>query len=272
MKRRNPINETCVILCGGSARRLGSLGDRLPKSLALVRDRPILWYIVLRLHQAGFRHFVLPLGHLGHAIRDYIERELGRLDGSFELIDTGEETPIGGRLSQVRHAIGSENFLLINGDTLFDFDIADLLAEHKSSGAELTLTSSRIVSQYGLLFVDEMNRLTDFIANSAVTRLIVDGHRGHGGFVNAGIAALGRHTIDIPGVDRAPEFERHLYPRIIANGGGRHYAINGFWYSIDTQKDLDIANSLSESDPRAVGTRLLVDKLSAYVRDLQIGR
>jgi NDP-sugar pyrophosphorylase family protein len=272
MKRRHPINETSVILCGGKARRLGSLGERLPKSLVPVRGNPILWYIFLRLHQAGFRHFVLPLGYMGGDIRDYVERELCKFDASFELTDTGGETPIGGRLSQVRHAIGSEDFLLVNGDTLFDFDAADLIARHKTNGAELTLTSCRIISHYGLLFVDEMDRLVDFASNSTVAKLLVDGRLGQGGFVNAGIAALGRHTLDIPGVDSTPEFEQYLYPRIIAGGGGRHYVINDFWYPIDTQKDLDVANSLSENDARTVSTRLLAEKLSVYARELEVGR
>jgi NDP-sugar pyrophosphorylase family protein len=272
MKRREPSNETAVILCGGKARRLGSLGERVPKSLALVRGNPILWYIFFRLHQAGFRHFILPLGHLGNEIRNYVERELRKLDASLELIETGDETPISGRLSQVRHAIGSENFLLINGDTLFDFDVAALMARHKSSGAELTLTSGRIVSQYGLLLVDEADRPVDFVSGSTVTKLIVDGHPGQGGFVNAGIAALGRHTLAMPGVDSAPEFEQFLYRKIIASGGARHYAINGFWCAIDTQKDLDVANSAPESDPRAIGTQLLADKLAAYARELEVSQ
>jgi glucose-1-phosphate cytidylyltransferase len=272
MKRGDPINETSIILCGGKARRLGSLGERLPKSLVSVRGKPILWYIFLRLHQAGFRHFVLPLGYMGNEIRDYVGHELRKFDASFELIDTGCETPIGSRLSQVRHAIRSENFLLVNGDTLFDFDVADLIAKHKASGATLTLTSCWVISHYGLLFVDEMDRLVDFAINSTVIKLVVDGHCGQGGFVNAGIAVLNRHTLGTSGADSTPEFEQYLYPRIIAGGGGRHYVINDFWYSIDTQKDLDVANSLSEDDSRTVGTRLLAEKLSAYVRELEVGR
>jgi len=267
MKRRNPINETAVILCGGKGRRLGSLGERLPKALALVRGKPILWYILLRLHQGGFRHFVLPLGYRGDEIRNFFERDLHNFDARVELIETGDETPIGRRISLVRHAIGSEDFLLVNGDALFDFDLADLMAKHKSCGAELTLTSCRVISQYGLLLVDGAGRVVDFVGNATVTKFVVDGHDRLGGFVNAGIAVLGRHTLDVPGVDSTPEFEQHLYPRIIAGGGARHYAISGFWHAIDTQKDLEIANSLSERDPRALGTRVLAEKLSAYMQE-----
>src|SRR5208282_200684 len=141
------------------------LGARLPKALALVHGKPILWYILLRLHQDGFRHFLLPLGYRGDEIRNFFERDLRNFDARVELIETGDETPIGRRLSLVRHAIGSKDFLLVNGDALFDFDLADLMAKHKSCGAELTLTSCRVISQYGLLLVDRAGRIVDFVGN-----------------------------------------------------------------------------------------------------------
>ena len=272
MKRPKTVEETAVILCGGRGRRLGSQSERLPKPLARVRGKPILWYILLSLHQAGFRHFVLPLGYRGGEFRKFFASELAGFDARVELIETGEATPIGRRLSLARHAITSADFLLVNGDTLFDFDVAALIAAHKSSGAELTLTSCRVTSQYGLLLIDGKGRLRDFVSDAPVTKFVVDGCEGMSGLVNAGIAVLARHTLDKPGVANAPEFEQHLYRRIIVGGGARHNTISGFWHAIDTAKDLEIANSLSQRDPRARGTRLLAKKLTAYARKLGVVR
>jgi len=264
------IRETVIILCGGKGRRLGSLAERLPKVLAPVHDRPILWYVLMRLHQEGFRHFVLPLGYLGNEIRKFFERDLSGLGARVDLIETGEDTPVGTRLSLVRHAIDSEDFLLVNGDTLFDFDIADMLARHRADRADLTLTSCRIISQYGLLLVDDAGRVVDFVRDSMVNEFVVDTRGRQSGFINAGIAVLRRRTLDTPGVDSTPEFEQYLYPRIIASGAVRHHAINGFWHAIDTQKDLEVANSSTDSDPRALGVRLLANKLRTYAAERQL--
>ena len=38
--------KTAVILCGGKGTRLGSLSKKLPKSLVLVRNKPIIWFIL----------------------------------------------------------------------------------------------------------------------------------------------------------------------------------------------------------------------------------
>ena len=38
-------NNTAVILCGGRGTRLGVLGNKLPKTLVKLNNKPILWYI-----------------------------------------------------------------------------------------------------------------------------------------------------------------------------------------------------------------------------------
>lgn len=270
MNVRTLANATAVVLCGGKGRRLGAAGEHLPKALVAVRGKPILWYILLRLHQDGFRHFVLPLGYLGKEIRRFVESELGNLDAVIDLVETGEDTPAGRRLSLVRHTIRSPDFLLVNGDTLFDFDVAGLIAGHRASGADLTLATCSPISPFGLLLVDDSGRAVDFLRNAVVAKFLVAGSDHRSGFVYAGIAALSRHTLEVSDIDTTPDFEQHLYPQIATAERARHYPINGFWHAIDTQKDLDAANSTSEEDPRARGTRILTEKLSAYLASSRI--
>jgi glucose-1-phosphate cytidylyltransferase len=237
MNRRKITSETAVILCGGKGQRLGSLGVRLPKALVPVHGRPIIWYTLMRLHQDGFRDFVLPLGYLGAETRKFFDRHMHDFDAHVKMIDTGDETPVARRMSLVRHAISSDNFMLVNGDTLFDFDLADLMAKHRSSCAELTLTSCQVISQHGMLLLDNSDRIVDFVRDSTVDAFVVRGRERQRGLVNSGIVVLRRQTLDIAGIEDAPDFEQFLYPRIIARGGARHYAINGYWHAIDTEKD-----------------------------------
>ena len=44
-KNTNKI-KTAVILCGGKGTRLGHLSKKMPKSLVLVKNKPIIWYIL----------------------------------------------------------------------------------------------------------------------------------------------------------------------------------------------------------------------------------
>ena len=49
--------KSAVILCGGKGTRLGTLSKKLPKSLVLVKNKPIIWYIIKMLKRNGFNHF-----------------------------------------------------------------------------------------------------------------------------------------------------------------------------------------------------------------------
>lgn len=265
---QSPERQSVIILCGGRGRRLGSLSDRLPKALTPVRGKPILWHTLLRLHMNGFRHFILPLGYKGEDIAAFIDQEFSGLDARIEAIDTGEQTPIGKRISTVRPAIEGDSLLLVNGDTVFDFDAAATVRKHRQSGMELTLTSCRIISNFGLLLTDSDGRLMDFARNCPVSEFMVSRQGGDKmrAFINAGITVLNTATLDTPGIANADSFEQHLYPQIVAAGRARHEHINGFWYAVDTQKDLEIANGDPAKDSRSAGTDKLAKKLFDYAR------
>jgi glucose-1-phosphate cytidylyltransferase len=265
------IETTAVILCGGRGKRLGAIGETRPKALLEVRGRPILWYIFLALHRAGFRRFILPIGFLGGQITAYVRSDLELPDSQIEMIDTGLDSEIGRRLTLVRDRIGSDSVLLVNGDTLFDFDVAALARDHRESGAELTLTSCDIVSQYGLILAED-GRALGFARESAVREFVVVRSGGaKRAFINSGIACLRSSALDRPGVASSANFEHFLYPQLIAAGTGRHYHISGFWHAIDSQKDLEIANADNSADPRAVGVAALHAALEEYARSLVTG-
>ncbi len=256
--------RTAVILCGGRGKRLGPIGDELPKALVEVHGKPILWYIFVKLYLEGYRHFILPLGYRGHLIQNFIDRSLTDLDARIDAIPTGESTEVGHRLSLIRHLLPKGSFLLVNGDTLFDFDVARVADEHEESGMDVTLTSCRIISQFGLVVLDG-DRVTDFTRDSLVRSYqVVDRQDGrmHQAFVNSGIALVRSAALDAIDLARSPNFEAELYPALIARGTARHYAIDGFWFAIDTPKDVEIANAGGDGDPRASNARALHEKLA----------
>jgi glucose-1-phosphate cytidylyltransferase len=263
--------HTAVILCGGRGQRLGSLGDQLPKALIEVRGRPILWYIVARLYLEGFRHFILPLGYRGDQIQGFIDRNLTEWDVRIDAIPTGESTEVGLRLQRVRHLLPQTSFLLINGDTLFDFPVASVMSEHEASGMAITLMSCPVVSQFGLLVMDG-DRVIDFTRDSLVRSFqVLDPNGGgalHRAYVNSGIALLRPNALDAVDLAATKNFESELYGKLIAQAQARHHPIEGYWFAIDTPKDVEIANALRLDDPRSAGALDLNTRLSRAQQEL----
>lgn len=60
-----------VILCGGKGSRLRSENDTLPKPLALVNGKPLIWHIINIYRYFGYKEFILPLGYGGDMIKEY---------------------------------------------------------------------------------------------------------------------------------------------------------------------------------------------------------
>lgn len=266
------MNRTAIILCGGRGKRLGKIGERLPKTLVRVHGQSILWYIVIRLYMSGFRHFILPLGHKGELIQGFIDRSLTRLDARIDAIETGEDTPIGRRIDLVRHLVEDDHFLLVNGDTLFDFDAGEFLVDHAASNRDLTLTACHTVSQFGLLFLDAGNQLVDFrrdaLVRSFETVSDLSDATPRRALINAGLTFLRRSVLEKIDIAKTESFEDEVFTELIASGHASYQLVNDYWFAIDTAKDLEVANSGHTTDPRSFGALMLHQKLIRYTATL----
>lgn len=237
------MDKLAIILCGGRGSRLGSITDNMPKPLVEVRGKPILWYTVMNLYHQGFRKFIFPLGYKGEMIRKYTE---GLLCDLYEypqrwFVDTGEDTPIASRIDQIKkHIPDHSDFFLVNGDTLFDFDIDEMYQKHKDENALVTLSSVEVVAPWGLIHVWD-DRVTGFDRERKI-RHVGGGYRGSPGVINSGLAWINKDALGLIDLDDCGDFETSLYQAVIAEDRCSHYEIKGMWYPIDTQKDLENIN------------------------------
>lgn len=121
-----------MILAAGFGTRLGSLSDERPKPLLPVADIPLIRYAQALLRGAGVSRVVVNLHHRG----ELLERELG------DEVVYSRESKILGTAGGIRHALpllGDGPFFVVNGKILLDLDLAEVLAQHRASGAAATL-------------------------------------------------------------------------------------------------------------------------------------
>jgi glucose-1-phosphate cytidylyltransferase len=79
---------------------MGNFSERLPKPMASLGGRPLLWHIMKYYAHFGHRHFVLCLGYRASAIEDYFRRREFADDGwQIEFVDTGLDATMGGQSS-----------------------------------------------------------------------------------------------------------------------------------------------------------------------------
>ena len=83
----------------------------------------------------GFGRFLLLTGYRGEQIEQFVGREQWPEGAEIQCLDTGEDTPTGGRLHRAAAAVGDEPVCVTYADGVADIDLIALLAYHAEHGA-----------------------------------------------------------------------------------------------------------------------------------------
>ena len=248
-----------IILCGGIGTRLREETEFKPKPMVEIGDKPILWHIMKIYHHYGHSDFILALGYKGNHIKDYfLKHKYYTHDFSFDqkenkvvsffdddqkandfkiiFAETGLETPHGERVLKLKDYIKDDVFMVTYGDGVADINIDELVKFHKNHGKIATTTGVHPISRWGLVNVDQENMITEF----AQKPMLYD-------YVNGGFMVLNKEFLNFlkPG-----DMIEDALARLIPNKQLALYKHEGFWYGMDTYKDVLHLNELWEKGPK----------------------
>ncbi len=154
-----------VILAGGFGKRLKSVTDNMPKPMTRVCGKPVLEHQVEILKKEGINEFVFVVGYLSEMITDYFG-DGSRLGVGISYYEEDEPLGTGGALFKLGL---KEDFLLCNGDLIFDFSLKEMVRFHKSNNALATLLTHPNNHPYDstLLSVSSENRVRAVIRSDS---------------------------------------------------------------------------------------------------------
>ena len=170
-----------VILAGGFGTRLSEYTESIPKPMVEIGGKPIIWHIMKRYADYGYKDFVIALGYKADVIKNYfasyhlgqndytvnlssgqtVMSSSGGLDWNVTLVYTGLNTMTGGRIKRLRKHLKDESFMLTYGDGVADIDIKKLVEYHSNSNNLVTLTAVRPTARFGELKLNN-NLVTAF--------------------------------------------------------------------------------------------------------------
>jgi D-glycero-alpha-D-manno-heptose 1-phosphate guanylyltransferase len=229
-----------VILCGGQGTRLRGVLPAVPKALAPTAGRPFLDYLLQFLVSAGITEVVLCIGVLGEAILEYCRSR--KLDG-LTLTVSREREPLGtaGALKHAEPFIHTDPFLMMNGDTFLELELAALLEQHRKSGATITMAMATVsdARRYGAVVTDARGWVTAFKEKEVGHSLtaLATAPLDLGQKINAGCYAIQREVLKhIPVAPPAVSFETEVLPAFVQNGL-HGYSTHGFFIDIGVPED-----------------------------------
>ena len=210
MKNFNKKKRTAVILCGGRGTRLGAVTKKIPKSLVEIRNKPIIWYILNILKKNHFNHFILPIGYKGNLLEKYLKKNIFK-DFDLDIVKTGIDTPIAQRILKIKNFIKSDNFLLLNGDAIFDFDLNKIYRSHeKNKNTYITFLGSETNLPYGTIVLSQ-GVVKKFQRDVMFNAVKITDKMNTTAYVYSGISIL-KSKILKQQLKNFKNFEQDLYP------------------------------------------------------------
>lgn len=207
-----------VILAGGKGERLGALAAGRAKPLLDAGGKPFIRYLLDNLRRFGFDEIVILAGPFAAAYREW-------LGDSAVIVPEAPPAGTAGALALAAPHLGAE-FLLLNGDSWFDFNWLDLAAAGGDWLARVALRPVADVARYGAVTLSgaRIDAFTEKRATGA-------------GLINGGVAWMKRAILDE--IAAAPSsLEHDVLPRLAARGLLAGAVYDGRFIDIGVPEDL----------------------------------
>ncbi len=226
-----------VLLVGGLGTRLRSVVSATPKALARVGETTILELLIRQLQVQGVRKIVLCTGYMA----DEIDGALGDgTDYGISIVYSRESEPMGtgGALKLAESCIDdAPDFLVMNGDSLAEADLASLIEVHLRHGALATFGVCQVsdASRYGTVQIDSMSKILSFQEKTGIVA---------SGLINAGVYVFRSDIFET--IPKGPSsLERDVFPRVI-DQGAYAFLVESTFIDIGTPDDYARAQVLAE--------------------------
>lgn len=178
-----------VIMAGGKGTRIAAVDMSVPKPMIKICDKPILQYQIECLERQNIRDIILVIGHLGSIIEDYFGD--GKSFG-VRIRYIKEDTPLGtaGALYYLR-GLTEADFLLINGDIIWNIDIERFVNAHMQMGGLATIFTHPNDHPFdsGVIETDDSNAVIRWLNKE-------DERRWYKNRVNAGLHILSAKLLE----------------------------------------------------------------------------
>ena len=213
-----------IIMAGGEGTRLRPITCTVPKPMVKLCGKPAAEYILelLRLH--GCDEAVFTLCYKGEQIERYFDSAFYK---GIQLGFSYEEEPLGTAGCVKKAADFDEDFIVISGDAMCDFNLTAAMNFHKKVKADATIVTKQVDDprEYGIVLA-ENGTITGFSEKPSYLSCVCDR-------ANTGVYILSKSALDLIPDKGKSDFARDIFPQMLSGGMKLCcFDENGYWCDI----------------------------------------
>lgn len=222
--------QTAVILAGGLGTRLHPLTLEIPKPLIPIRGITLTEHVISKLKEAGITKVYLSIGYLSEKIISHFNSL--NLDIEIEFLVETEPLGTGGWLKLLsKEQISKdfkEDFIVVNGDNLFDLNWKAMYELHKNNNSLITIALKEVekVSHLGAVELD----------GDKILKFVEKPSKGlePSNFINSGYYIFSPLIFNILPSESKFMFENNLFPKIASLKKLHGYKDSSQWFDTGT--------------------------------------
>ena len=225
------ISMKAVIMAGGEGKRLKPVSGDTPKPLVPFCGRPVMEHIVRLLKKHGITDICATLKYRPDEIKSFFgngESFGVRMQYRIE----AEALGTAGGVKNCEDFYGNEDFLVISGDAICDFDLSELINAHKkhSPAVSIALYPHSDPLRYGLALCDGESCVRSFIEKPDWAHVVTN-------LVNTGIYIISPRAIELVPKGKCFDFAKDLFPLLLKKNELIYgFPCDGYWCDIGTPK------------------------------------
>ncbi|MBY8990038.1 MAG: NDP-sugar synthase [Candidatus Lokiarchaeota archaeon] len=268
-----------IIISGGFGTRLRPLTCTIPKPLIPIVNKPVIERQIDLLRSAGVKDITLAVSVMADVLKNYFHD--GK-DFGVKIQYTSERTPMGtaGAIKLAEDHLKDENFFMLNGDVILNFDFKQMLKSHESYKGMGSIASKIVEdpSRYGVLIVDnESGKINNFLEKNEY-------HPPGGKYVpmpiNAGVYLLEPDIFNYIQPGKKVSIEREIFPKLAEEGNLYNFPISGIWKDIGKPEELlegniqlmlDILKDVNNQQKNIIDESLDIDGKALIYPPIAIG-
>ena len=201
--------------------------------LKIDKKNTILDKQIEKVINSGIKKIIFPTGYKHQIIKKYIDKKYK--NKNFIVANTGIETTIGQRLKTIlKYVDENQNILLLNGDTIINFDLKDFLITHLKSKKKVTISNYNFETNFGLIEIKNKKP----VAFKKKIKMETINLKNKSYFViNAGISIINKELLNQINF-KNDDFEEKFYNFAMKKNMLNLYKIKNKIYQFDTPKDI----------------------------------